>query len=123
MAIKKQQTKKKEMTLDRLALMMGKGFNEVHDKMDKGFASVDRRFEQVDRRFEDVSAELKGDIAEVRTELKGDIAEVKADVNILKNGIEKFIMFYERQEQEFTIMKDEMRRIKIILEEKLGVKI
>ena len=42
-----------------------------------------------------------------------------------KKGItlEKFIMFYEKREQEFTIMKDEIRRIKEILESKLGVRI
>jgi len=37
--------------------------------------------------------------------------------------LEKLIMFYEKREQEFTIMKDEIRRIKEILESKLGVRI
>lgn len=106
--MKQKQKKKKNVTLNDLALMMGRGFNEVdkrfvevHEKMDKGFADV---YEKI----EENSAEIKA---------------VKKDVNLLKNGIEKFIMFYEKQEQEFTIMKDEVRRIKAVLEEKLGIKI
>ena len=121
--------KKKDITLNDLALMMGRGFNEVHEKMDKGFANVDKRFEQVDARFDQVDARFEqvdarfddvyGKISENTKEIKA----VKAEVNFLKNGIEKFIMFYEKQEQEFSIMKDEVRRIKLALEEKLGIKI
>ena len=99
--MKPKQKKKKDVTLNDLALMMGRGFNEVHEKMDRGFADV---YEKLDEN----SAEIKA---------------VKTEVNLLKNGIEKFIMFYEKQEQEFTIMKDEVRRIKLALEEKLGIKI
>lgn len=38
-------------------------------------------------------------------------------------SIEKLIVFYERWGQEFAVMKDEIRRIKLALEEKLGIKI
>lgn len=38
-------------------------------------------------------------------------------------SIERLIVFYDKREREFTIMKDEIRRIKEILEIKLGVKI
>ena len=100
--------KKKEITLDDLALMMGRGFNEVHKKMDRGFASVDERLAEVNEKIDANTADIK---------------YLKSEVNLLKNGIEKFIMFYEKQEQEFTIMKDEIRRIKEILESKLGVRI
>ena len=104
--------KKKDVTLNDLALIMGRGFNEVHEKMDKGFADV---YEKMDRGFSDVYEKIEENSAEIKA--------VKAEVNLLKNGIEKFIMFYEKQEQEFTIMKDEVRRIKRVLEEKLGIKI
>jgi len=114
--------KKKDVTLNDLAIMMGRGFNEVdkrftevHEKMDKGFARVDKRFEQVDARFADVYEKINENTKEIKA--------VKGEVNLLKNGIEKFIMFYEKQEQEFIIMKDEVRRIKNVLEEKLGIKI
>lgn len=115
MAIKK----KKNITLDDLALMMGRGFNEVsvkfievHKKMDKGFAEVRK---EMHIGFADVHEKIDANTA--------DIKYLKSEVTMLKTGIEKFIMFYEKQEQEFTIMKDEIRRIKEILEIKLGVKI
>ncbi|MCK6462560.1 MAG: hypothetical protein L6Q29_01940 [Candidatus Pacebacteria bacterium] len=41
------------MTIDRLALMVGKGFNEVHDKlnvMDGRLDSMDERFEYLGNR-------------------------------------------------------------------------
>ncbi len=99
--MKPKQRKKKDVTLNDLALMMGRGFNEVLEKTDRGFADVYERINENTR----------------------EIKAVKTEVNLLKNGIEKFIMFYEKQEQEFTIMKDEVRRIKAVLEEKLGIKI
>lgn len=108
MAIKK----KKNITLDDLALMMGRGFNEVHEKIDKGFTDVRK---EMRIGFADVN-----DRIDVNT---ADIQYLKSEVNSLKNGIDKFIMFYEKQKQEFTIMKDKIRRIKEILEIKLGVKI
>ena len=101
---KASQKKKKDITLNDLALMMGRGFNDV-----------DKRFDKVDRRFIDVYEKINENTKEIKA--------VKAEVNLLKNGIEKFIMFYEKQEQEFTIMKDEVRRIKHVLEERLGIKI
>jgi|SRR3989344_3078522 len=104
--------KKKEMTLDDLALMMGRGFNEVHEKMDKGFADVRK---DMHIGFTDVNERIDANTADIRY--------LKSEVNSLKNGIDKFIMLYEKQEQEFTIMKDEIRRIKEILETKLGVRI
>lgn len=33
--------------MEDLAGMVARGFDSVHDKMDKGFAQVDKRFEQV----------------------------------------------------------------------------
>lgn len=102
--MKPKQKKKKDVTLNDLALMMGRGFNEVSE-----------RFNEVDKRFDDVYEKIEENSVEVK--------EVKTEVNLLKNGIEKFIMFYEKQEQEFTIMKDELRRIKRVLEERLGIKI
>lgn len=71
---------KKEMTLDDLALIIARRFDEVDEKIDKG--------------FKEVRAELKGDIAEVKadlTEVKADLAEVKtdlADVKVTVDNIE-----------------------------------
>jgi len=49
---------KKETTLDDLALMVAKGFNEVNERMDKRFDQVDKRFERIEKRLENIEADL-----------------------------------------------------------------
>jgi len=44
----------RRVTLDQLAQMIARGFEDVHRK----FESVDRKFESVDRKFEDVHRKL-----------------------------------------------------------------
>lgn len=50
----KKNTKKSEMTLEKLAVMVANGFNEIHDKFDQ----VDIKFEQVDKRFDAIDQKL-----------------------------------------------------------------
>ncbi|HBB56978.1 TPA: hypothetical protein DEW47_03885 [Patescibacteria group bacterium] len=51
---------KKEVTIDDLALMVAKGFEETHKIMDERFKRVDERFEQIDRRFDQIDARFEG---------------------------------------------------------------
>jgi hypothetical protein len=47
--------RKKPMTLDKLAQLVGAGFGEMDkrfESMDKRFGSIDKRFETIDERFE-----------------------------------------------------------------------
>lgn len=48
-------THKKETTIDDLAIMIGKGFNE----MDKRFKKVDERFDKMDKRFDRMDGEIE----------------------------------------------------------------
>ena len=66
------------VTIDDLALMIGKGFNDV----DQRFKQVDKRFEQIDRRFEAIELNMatKKDIERLdksihRLEMKFDAVE------------------------------------------------
>ena len=45
---------KKKITIEDLAGMVKRGFDDTHVYMDKRFEAVDRRFEAVDRRFDDM---------------------------------------------------------------------
>jgi len=49
--------------------------------------------------------------------------EMAGEVNELRISIDKFVTLYTKQEQEFTIMKEEVRKIKEVIKEKLGVEI
>lgn len=57
----KKETNKK-ITIDDLALMMLKGFEEVktdlRSEMSVGFKKIDVRFDQIGKRFEDIEEEL-----------------------------------------------------------------
>lgn len=46
--------RKKEITIDDLAIMVQKGFNETAKKIDvdKGFDAVDKRFDKVENRLD-----------------------------------------------------------------------
>ncbi len=47
------------MTLDDLAGMVARGFSDVNEKMDRGFASVNGRLDKVEDRLEKVEATLE----------------------------------------------------------------
>lgn len=80
------QKKKKAITFDDLALMMGRGFQdvdkrfvEVHKKMDKGFQEV---YEKMGEGFQDVHEEIG--------ELRGEFSELKGDFNNLQIAIDGY---------------------------------
>ena len=74
---------KKEITIDGLALMVAKGFNDVNERMDKGFKEVNKRFEQVDKRFEEVNKQLNNIKADLNKKVD------KIDHNTLTYRVEK----------------------------------
>lgn len=49
---------KKEITLDDLALMVAKGFDEVNEKMDKNFKEVRFDIKEIKSDTEDIKADL-----------------------------------------------------------------
>lgn len=48
------ETKKKRTTVDELAIMVAKGFEEVHDQ----FVEVHTHFAQIDQRFDEVNKRI-----------------------------------------------------------------
>ena len=85
----KEKETKKAMTIDDLALMVAKGFNETNERMDKRFEQVDKRFEQVDRHFEEVNKQLRN---------------IKADLNKKVDKIDHNTLIYrvEKLEKNFA---------------------
>lgn len=101
-------SKKKNISLDDLALMMGKGFNEVHEKMDKGFLVLDNKIDNV------------------YAELKGDISELKKDFNDLQVAVDGYAKRADTYFQEMVMMAhkvDRMERWILQLAEKAGVQL
>lgn len=91
-------SKAKETTIDKLAMMVAKGFEHVDkrfDNVDKRFEQVDQRFEQVDKNFSRIEATLstmQRDIEEIQREMvyKDEMENLMARVKYveMKLGIE-----------------------------------
>ncbi len=119
------QQKKKNITLDDLALMMGKGFNAVDKKFDgvyKRFDEMDEKFDEVDEKFDGVYKrfdEMDEKIDNVRTELKHDF-------NILQTAVDGYAKKADTYFQEMVMMAhkvDRMERWILQLAEKAGVQL
>ncbi|MBI2063318.1 MAG: hypothetical protein HYT61_03750 [Candidatus Yanofskybacteria bacterium] len=109
-----EKNKKGKMTLDKLALMVGNGFNAVDkrfeqvdkrfEQVDKRFGQVDKRFGQIDKRFEDMDGRfdvLENKVDRIESELIGvvnkvenldvslnrEIKQVKKRVDKLENAV------------------------------------
>ena len=103
--------KKREMTLDDLALMMGRGFNEAREKMDKGFAEVDKKFAVINEEI---------------GELRGDVGELKNNFNSLQIAVDGYAKKADSYFQEMVLLShkvDRMERWVLQLAEKVGVQL
>ena len=103
------ENEEEKMTLDKLALMVGSGFNEVGGRLDK----MDGRLDKVDVRLMVIETDLK--------EVKSDIVDIKAGIRDLADTLDAFLKRLTDREEEFTIMKREMEIVKSVLKEKLNV--
>ena len=63
---------RKKVTIEDLAVIVGKGFSDVYKKMDAGFSSVDERFKEVhekmDKGFSDVYKKMDKGFSVARKE-------------------------------------------------------
>lgn len=90
------------MTLDKLGLMMGRGFN-----------AVDQRFDSVDARL----AVLEVDAREVKKRLD----KIEESIANLAGTLDAFLKHLTAHEEEFKILKVEVGIMKRVLKEKLNV--
>jgi hypothetical protein len=70
----------KNITLDDLALMVGKGFKELAGDMDDGFKKVNERLDKVEGRLtvvEDQLTRVRSDIAELRYDYKKVVLRIE----------------------------------------------
>ncbi len=87
---------KKNVTLDDLALMVAKGFDAMNEKMDNGFKGVTLDI----KKLETDVAILKIDVEEIKT----DVKDTKANLNKKVDKIEHNTLDYrvEKLEKKFA---------------------
>lgn len=76
---------KKNITIDDLAVMVQKGFNETAKKadMDFKFEQVDKRFEQVDKRFDRIEKLILADHKKRIEKLEDELKEIKGTLTLI----------------------------------------
>jgi len=128
--------KKKAITLDDLALMMGRGFNEVgekfsevHEKIDKGFSMVDEKFAEVDKKFDGIDKKMGRGFADVDMkfdEVHKEIKELKESFSILQTAVDGYAKKADDYFQEMVVLSHKVDRIErwvLQLAEKVGVQL
>ena len=87
--------------------------------IDTRFDDVDAKFENIDTRFDIVNTRFNN----IDTRLDKLEAELKSDINNVQTLIDGYVKAQEDFKQEFVIMKEEIRQIKAVFKQKLGVDI
>ena len=136
MAVKSNKTtksKKKNITLDDLALMMGRGFNEVHGKLNEVYGKFDEVYgkfnevhEKMDKGFLEVDEKIKYIVSVMVT--KEEISELptKDDFNNLLTSVDEYAKKADTYFQEMVVTAHKMDRMErwiLQLAEKAGVQL
>jgi len=80
----------------------------------------------LDKRLKEIKIdikEIKIDISTIRQEAKQNKDELKKDINNVQILIDGYVKAQEEFKQEFIIMKEEMKQMKRVIKEKLGIEI
>ena len=89
--------------------------------------AVKEDFNQIDKKLDEAKkerSELKTDVVSLKVEfqeVKSDLAEIKENIGNTFTKLDEFLVLYRKLDQEFTMMKEDIRRVKKIIKEKLGV--
>ena len=84
------------------------------------FDRVDERFNKIDERFEKIETTLIAVVEDLK-EAREERQELKARINETYNAVDGFIKVVDKLETEFTVVKEDLKRVKEVIKEKLGV--
>ena len=85
---------------------------------------LDKKFNKVNAELSEIRADIginKVNIQEGFKEAKAERAELKKKIEETYSAVDGFIKVVDRLEQEFTLMKEDVRKIKEAIKEKLGI--
>ena len=136
---------KKKVTIEDLAVIVNRGFNDVYKKIDAGFSDVNEKFKEVykkmDKGFSSVHKEIEdlalitgksfNDVHEKMDKGFGDINSRLDNVEIKVRQVDIRLATVEDNQLDFklridvlnyTKTTDELRGRIVVLEKKVGVK-
>jgi len=93
---------------------------------DIGTQKVDTQenFEKIREDIKDIKTDLgihKTDTQENFREIKTELSEMKSKISDTYNAVDGFVKIVDKLENEFIIIKEDLKRVKEVIKEKLGV--
>ncbi len=85
---------------------------------------LDGKFNKIDVELKEIKTDVginKVNTREGFKEAKTERAELKAKINDTYNAVDGFIKIVDKLETEFTVIKEDLNRIKKVIKEKLGI--
>jgi len=82
--------------------------------------SIKEDFDHVSERFNKIEITLIAIVEDLK-EARKERQELKARINETYNAVDGFIKVVDKLETEFTAVKEDLKRIKKVIKEKLGV--
>ena len=129
---------RKKVTIEDLAVIVGKGFSDVYKKMDKGFSDVykkmDKGFSVARKETEDLAIMVGrgfNDVNENFKEVREEMDKGFTDANLSLGQVRSRLTSLEENQLDlklrvdvlnYTKTTDELRSRIVVLEKKVGVK-
>ena len=100
---------KKQVTTEHLAVMVKRGFDDVTNRMTRGFQEVDKKFEGVDKKFDSMGKKL--DVVD------GRLLHLEASMNTLEHDVAEIRRHFVYHDE----FEEALNRI-MTIEKRLGIK-
>jgi len=97
---------------------------ELIKYLDKKFGKIDERFNKVEEGIEKTKINVGANRTNVLVgfkEAKEERVKIKTRIDETYNAVDGFIKIVTKLEDEFTIMKEDLKRVKGVIKEKLGI--
>lgn len=91
-------------------------FNRIDGRFDK----IDERFEKVDERFMRIETTLIAVVEDLK-EARKERQKLAERINETYNAVDGFIQIVAKLQDEFIVIKEDLKRVKTVIREKLGV--
>ncbi len=90
---------------------------ELIDFLDKKFNKIEENFKEVKRGI----AVNKTNILVGFKQAREERAKIKVRIDETYNSVDGFVAIVTKLQDEFTAMKEDLKRVKLVIKEKLGV--
>lgn len=109
----------KEAVTEALEPFAG-AIKEDFDRVDERFDQIDDKFKQSDERFNKIEITLIAIVEDLK-EARKERQNLEKRINETYNAVDGFVKVVDKLETEFTVIKEDLKRVKEVIKEKLGV--